>query len=139
MARFKKLTQAHEGKVVYCDGIVDGIVELAVSEIPYVELVSKEKNAIFHKNSIKVKIEKDVVYVDVMVKIHYTQCVSDMAFKIQEAIRHNIEAMTEYTVESVNVNIVGVKFGEVVLPINPDNNGAKDASVENLNESTKEG
>ena len=56
------------------------------------------------------KKEKDGIHVDVVVKIHYAQSVSDTAFKIQEAVRHNVEAMTEYHVASVNVIIHGVTF-----------------------------
>ncbi len=110
MARFKKVPQVHEGKVVYYDGIISGIVLLAVSEIPYIELDTKETSSLARNNAIKVKREKDKIHIDVTVKIHFTQNVSDMSFKIQEAIRHNVEAMTEYHVASVNVHISGVSF-----------------------------
>lgn len=109
MARFKKLPiNGHEGKLVFGDGIVDNIVLLAVEEIPYVELYTSNP----HKkcNAIKVTNLKDGIHVDVVVKIHYTQSVSDMAFKIQESIRHNVEAMTECHIASVNVSIKGVTF-----------------------------
>ena len=111
MARFKKLpVNVHEGKIVYGEGIVDNIVLLAVKEIPYVELYNQQNSDKMRTNSIKVFIEKDGVHVDVVVKIHYTQSVSDMAFKIQEAVRYNVEAMTEYHIASVNVIIRGVTF-----------------------------
>lgn len=112
MARFMKIPQVHEGKIVYGDGIVDDIVFLAVQEISYVELYSAAPRKGMRSGAIKVKKEKDGIYVDVTVKIHYTQCVSDMAFKIQEAIRHNVEAMTEYHVANVNVTICGVTFDD---------------------------
>ena len=38
------------------------------------------------------------------------QSVAEMAFKIQESIRHNVESMTEFHVANVNVNIRGVYF-----------------------------
>ena len=110
MARFKKVPQVHEGKVIYCDGIIDGIVLLAISEIPYIELDAKEASSLARNNAIKVKKEKDGIHIDVTVKIHYSQNVSDMAFKIQESVRHNVEAMTEYHVACVNVHISGVNF-----------------------------
>ena len=95
MARFKKLpVNVNEGKVVYGEGIVDNIVLLAVKEIPYVELYNQQSNDKMKNSSIKVFIEKDGVHVDVVVKIHYTQSVSDMAFKIQEAVRYSVESMT---------------------------------------------
>ena len=110
MARFKKVPQVHEGKVVYYDGIINGIVLLAINEIPYIELDAKDVSSLSRNNAVKVKREKDGIHIDVTVRIHYTQNVSDMAFKIQEAIRHNVEAMTEYHVASVNVHISDVSF-----------------------------
>lgn len=114
MAHFKKIVKKkHEGKVVYGDKIVNGIVYLALSEIPYVELCSAASHKKTKKNSIGVFFEKDGVYIQVFVKIHYSQCVSDMAFKIQETIRHNVETMIEYHVAGVNVIVKGVLFGEI--------------------------
>jgi uncharacterized alkaline shock family protein YloU len=115
MARFKKLPiNAHEGKIVYGDYIVDGIVLLAIQEIPYVELYSTSQNSKMTSNAIKVGFEKDGVHVDVAVKIHFSQSVADTSFKIQESIRHNVEAMTEYHVASVNVSINGIIFDEIL-------------------------
>ena len=110
MARFKKIPQVHEGKVVYYDGIIDGIVLLAINEIPYIELDAKETSSLARNSAIRVRRTQDGIHIDVTVKIHYSQNVSDMAFKIQEAVRYNVEAMTEYHVASVNVHISGVNF-----------------------------
>ena len=112
MARFKNAPQVHEGKIIYGDNIVSEIVLLAIKEIPNVELDSEKPNYFFGANAIKVRNEKDNIHVDVSVKIHFSQSVSDMAFKIQEAVRHTVESMTEYHVASVNVNIVGVIFDD---------------------------
>ncbi len=114
MARFKKIPQVNEGKVVFSDGIVDGIVLLAVNEIPFIELDAKDSANQMRSSAIKVKRDKDGIHVDVVVKIHFSQNVSDTAFKIQEAVRHNIETMTEYRVASVNVSISGVSFEDKV-------------------------
>ena len=111
MARLKKLYRSvHEGKLIYGNGIVDGIVILALKEIPHVELAYNYSKRPMRNSSIGVKIEKDGVHVDISIKIHYSQCVSDVAFKIQEAVRHNVEAMTEYHIASVNVNVRGITF-----------------------------
>ena len=59
---------------------------------------------------VKVKREKDGIHIDITVKIHHTQNVSDTAFKIQESVRHNLESMTEYRAACVNVHISGVDF-----------------------------
>ena len=135
MAKFKKFSQSHEGKVVYSDSIIDGIVYLAISEIPYIELMSKERNSLNKNSAISVRKERDLVYVDVSVKINYTLSVSETAFKIQEAIRHSIESMTHYHVENVNVNILDVILDDV--------NSFNNVQIDNENntnvETTKEG
>ena len=112
MARLKKLYRSvHEGKLTYGSGIVDGIVLLALKEMPYIELASTFTSSIsMRSNAIKVMMDKDGVHVDVSIKIHYSQCVSDIAFKIQEAVRYNVESMTEYHIASVNVNVLGILF-----------------------------
>ena len=111
MVRFKKLPlKENDGKITYGENIVDGIVLLAVSEIPFVELYYPASRKKMTNPSIKVKTEKDGVHVEVMVKVHYTQSISDIAFKIQESIRHNVEAMTEFHIASVNVHVCGIFF-----------------------------
>lgn len=127
MANFNKINQAkREGKIVYGDGIVDGIVLLAVSELENVELYKIGNKKSVHNNAIKVVFDKsNRVIVDVVVTINYNQSVSEMAFKVQEAIRHNVEAMTEYHVENVNVHVYGVTFDDKTAPAvieNEENN-----------------
>lgn len=126
MAHFKKLPQKkNEDKIIYGDGIVDGIVLLALEEVPYAELFSITSHK-GNNGSIKVFFDKDGVHVDVKVKIHFTQCVSDMAFKIQETVRHNIESMTDYRVAGVNVIVKGVLFDEITNPVGVEQNSNVD-------------
>lgn len=120
MAHFKKtVKKKREGKVVYGDKIVNGIVYLALAEIPYVELYSTANLKKTKKNSINVFFDKDGVYIEVTVKVHYSQCVSDTAFKIQEAVRHNVETMIDYHVAGVNVIVKGVLFGDIQVEKQP--------------------
>lgn len=122
MARFKKIPQQnHEGKIVLGNGIVDSIVMLAVSELEFVELDSNVPRSKMKSNAVKVSFDKEGVNVEVSVKIHYSQSVSDMAFKIQEAIRHNVEAMTEYHIASVNVIVQDVTFSEKEVAVSSEN------------------
>ena len=122
MARFKKIPQQnHEGKIVLGSGIVDSIVMLAVNELEYVELDSTAPRSKMKSSAVKVAFDKDGVNVEVAVKIHYSQSVSDMAFKIQEAIRHNVEAMTEYHIASVNVIVQDVTFCEKEVATTSEN------------------
>ena len=79
---------------------------LALNEIPFIKVDKGSQN----NGAIKVYADKDGVNIDVAIKIYFTQSISETSFKIQEAIRHNVEAMTEYRVSSVNVSIIGVLF-----------------------------
>lgn len=114
MAGFKKAYERHnEGKIVYEDGIINGIVLLAVSELDDVEVFNHDVKDSMRNRSIKVKFNKGSVIVDVTVKVNYTKNISDVAFKVQEVIRHSVETMTEYHIESVNVHVHGVSFEDV--------------------------
>lgn len=139
MAHIRKITRnKHEGKIIYGDGIVDGIVYLAVSEVPYAELYSLKQHSKNRSNSINVTFAKDGVHVDVIVKIHYSQAVSDMAFKIQEIIRHNVEAMTDYHIASVNVIVRGVLFDDKsVIEQVEKSSSVAEKTVENDNETVQ--
>ena len=113
MARFKKFSQKKkEGKIVYKNDIVDGIVMLSVSQIPMVQLYNLPKITNTKCSSVKVSHDKDGVNVDVEVKIHFTQSISEMAFKIQEAVRHDVESMTDYHIASVDVIVKSVYFDD---------------------------
>ena len=139
MKRFKSYpVKKREDKIVYGDGIVDGIVLLAISEVPMAELcddVAYVKNT---SKAIKVVFGNEGVNVEVKVKIHYSQSVTDMAFKIQETIRHNIESMTDYRVESVNVIVNDVLFTELSeKPATPDNSDHEDLKIDTESESSE--
>ena len=45
-------------------------------------------------------------------KINYNLSVSEIAYKIQDSIKHNVEAMTEYKINTVNVNVKDVFFDD---------------------------
>ena len=138
MARFKKIPQNRsEGKIVYGDNIVDEIVFLTVSELDYVELFSITSRKQMKNSAIRVILDKDGVHVNVAVKIHFTQSVSEIAFKIQEAVRHNVESMTEYHIASVNVTVRGVMFNELTKAVNSDN--AAENGNDSVSENTKDG
>lgn len=111
-------------KLVYGDGIVEGIVLLAVAEIPYAEIYRGVIGKRLPEKAVKVVIDKSNVTIDVEVSIHFSQSVSDMAFKIQEAVKYNVESMTDYSVISVNVIVKGVTFED--LPANGHEQNGED-------------
>lgn len=135
MARFKKIPQIKkEGKIVYSSEVLDGIVLLALKEIEDVELISSP-DSFFGNTSINIKRLKEGVYIDVSVRIHFTQNISDVALKIQEAIRHNVEAMTDYRVVAVNVIVKDVSFDDKTAPGSAEQ---REEIKEEIKEETKE-
>ena len=107
MALFRKVpSDDQKGKVSYNAGIVSSIVSLAVSEVEGVELLAGKKRGI------KLYFEKDGIYADISVKVDYGYTVPEVAFKIQQTVKHNVEAMTKYKVAKVDVYVVGVDFSE---------------------------
>ena len=111
MAYFKHVPDGNKGKIYYNRSIVNGIVLLAISEIEGVKAATADP---LKKRRNKKKAKKSVkgIYVDVFVKINQSASVSDMAFKIQENIKHNVEAMTEYKLSKINVCVTDVLFDE---------------------------
>ena len=82
-----------------------------MEELPFVELAHKISGK--KKNSaVTVFLDKKGLDIDICVKIHFTQRVSEIVFKIQEAVRHSVESMTEYRIQSVNVIVTGVLFND---------------------------
>lgn len=112
------------GKVIYNEGIVNGIAALAVSEVNGAELVSG-------KRGIRLYFEKDGVYADISVIVKYGYNIPELAFRIQQAIKQNVESMTVYKVAKVNVHIQGVVFPKAEsvavkpAPVTTENNENK--------------
>lgn len=105
MAVFKKVPpDGQKGKISYNAGIVSGIVNLAVAEVEGVNIHSGKKKGL------RLYFEKDGIYADISVVVDYGYNVPEVAFKIQQTVKHNVEAMTEYKVAKVDVYVVGVEF-----------------------------
>ena len=102
----------HNGKVVYNAGIVNGLVALAIKEVDGALLVPGKKSGI------SLYIEKDGVYADVSVIVKYGYNVPELAYRIQQSIKQNVENMTRYKIAKVNVHIQEVVFDDGV-PSNP--------------------
>lgn len=104
MAVYKRGNSERKGKVTYNVGIVKGIVVLAVEDVQGVAH-NKEK-----LNLTKVAFNEDVVVIDITVDVLYGYSVPDVAFDIQQCVRHNVESMSKYKVDKVNVHVSSVTF-----------------------------
>ena len=108
MSTFKKVpSDGQKGKISYNSSIVEAIVSIAVSEISGVTLCTKGR-----KTGIRVNFEKDGIFVDVSVNLAYGHNVPDVAYRIQESVKHNVEAMSEFKITKVDVHVNGVIFPE---------------------------
>ena len=108
MSNFRvNLNDNQNGKVVYNAGIVNGIVALAVEEVEGTTLVSGKKRGI------SLFLEKDGIYADVSVIVKYGYNVPELAYRIQQSVRQNVETMTRYKVAKVDVHIQDVVFPAV--------------------------
>ena len=96
--------EKQNGKIVYTAGIVKGIVALAVEEVEgTLPLANK-------KNSITLFLEKDGIYADISVVVEYGYNIPELAYRIQESVKQNVESMTKFKVVKVDVHIEDVVF-----------------------------
>ncbi len=103
MAHFRHdPTSTQKGKISYNAGIVSGIVALAISEIDGVYLLNTKSKGI------KLYFEEQSVVADISVIMDADYNVPALAFKIQQAIKHNVEAMTKFKVNKVDVHVQDV-------------------------------
>ena len=100
----KSNAEDKSGKVVYNAGIVRGIVALAVNEVKGTLPISN------NKGSITLFLEKDGVYADISVVVEYGYNVPELAYRIQQSVKQNVENMTRYKVVKVDVHIEDVVF-----------------------------
>lgn len=111
MAIYKRNTdEERKGKVTYNAGIVKGIIALAVNEVAGVSLKKRKRRD--KLDEVKIEFVGEVVTVDVSCEITYGYNVPDVAYNIQQSVKHNIESMSKYKVNAVNVHIDGVTFNE---------------------------
>ena len=111
------------GKVVYNAGIVHNIVALAVKEVEGAAPVEGKRNGI------SLYMEKDGIYADVSVVVKYGYNVPDLAYRIQQSVKQNVENMTRYKVAEVNVHIQDVVFEEA--PVETADREAEAQETEN--------
>ena len=63
-----------------------------------------------NRKSIQVYVVGDKVIIDIFLNVKYGYSLTDLAYNIQESIKREVPKATHFTVEKVNVNVVGVVF-----------------------------
>lgn len=112
-----------DGKVVYNAGIVRGIVALAINDVEGAQPLPGKKSGI------SLYIEKDGIYADVSVIVKYGYNVPELAYRIQQSIRQNVENMTKYRVAKVDVHVEDVLFEDA--PVAPESETEQKETEEN--------
>ena len=98
------------GRLVYSSEIIRDIVDCALGEVDgVVKYADNSKQA---RESIKVEVVEDEVFIEVYVKLAYNVEVSDVASSIQSTVKNVIENNTEFKVKDVNVHVIDVEFEE---------------------------
>ncbi len=103
-----KLTSNNKqsGKIVYNTGIVQNIVALAVAEVEGV-IPTQGK-----RDGVSLYFEKDGVYVDISIIVKYGYNVPELAYRVQQTVKQNVENMTRFKVAEVDVHVQDVIFCE---------------------------
>ncbi len=107
MSNFKLTSNdKQKGKIVYNAGIVQNIVQIAVTEVEGASLAEGKRGGI------SLYLEKDGIYVDVSVVVKYGYNVPELAYRIQQSVKQSVENMTRFKVAEVNIHIQDVVFYE---------------------------
>jgi len=88
------------GGVTYGRKVVNSIISLAAQEINGV--------AGLQGRGCRTEVAGGNINVDVFVDVFAGENCPDVAFRVQENIKRNIETMTAFKVDVINVNILGV-------------------------------
>jgi len=99
--------------------VIASIAEIASLEIEGVKRVKKDIKSglmelIGRKSSSYIKVEigkSDEVKIEIPLIIKYEYHIPDIASKVQENVRNNIEKMTNLTAKDININIQGIERG----------------------------
>lgn len=101
------------------DNVIASISSLAAMEIPGVKGIGKNLRSglmelIDGKNTATIKIIKDKngdISIDIPLIIKYGFNIPDVASKVQENIRNNLEKMTNISIKDININAQGIERG----------------------------
>ncbi len=98
------INSASSGDVTYGNHVLLSIVRLATQEISGVGSLQGK--------GVKIDVVGNVVNVVVNVNVYYGVSCSDVAFRVQNNIKRNIETSTTYKAGKIDVNVLGVEFSE---------------------------
>ncbi|MCD8200765.1 MAG: Asp23/Gls24 family envelope stress response protein [Clostridia bacterium] len=106
----KQSPNGQKGKITYNTDIVNGIVKLAVNQVEGAYCAGGKGKGI------KLTFDKEGIVAEIDVRVQFGYVVPALAFRIQQAVKDNIETMTNYKVAKVGVHVCDVLFdGEAAV------------------------
>ena len=127
MANMKyNYSSGSNGTITYNSDIVNSIVMIATQEVEGVHSLTPNKG-------IRLYFEKDGVYVDVSVVVHYSNSIPELAFRIQQSIKQSVESMTKYKIAKIDVHVQDVVFsdGSTAVPAKEENSAESEPEESN--------
>ena len=109
--KFKKDEENCKGKVAYNEDILISIVGLSVSSVEGVK-VKYKNNDKSKLEGVKIISDKDGIHVDVTVDLFYGYNIPEVAYFIQQSIKHNVETMSKFKIATVDVHVDSVEFND---------------------------
>jgi uncharacterized alkaline shock family protein YloU len=105
------------GSVNYSKNVLLDTISLATKEVEGVaqlaDTVGSSLKKLFSKNYCKgVRLEKvkGRLNIDVYISVYHGYNVTDMSCNVQQAIKRGVDALKEYEIGNINVNVVDVIF-----------------------------
>lgn len=114
----EQINNNQQGRVSYNKTILLSIINLAAKEISGVaglctNFGGSKLGRMFSSNyyeGVKIVHSLDGLAIDVYLNVYANNCVSEVACRVQENIKNSITSMTEATVKSINVHVMGIEF-----------------------------
>lgn len=131
MSDTNQLEAMEFGEVKISNDVVGTIANIAASEIKGVkglsggiagdiaEMFGKRNQA----KGVKVNAEEKSVELDLNIIVDFGIRIPEVSWKIQEAVKTSVEAMTGLNVKVVNVHVVGVNMPEAEAVASTENQG----------------
>lgn len=93
----------------------DGVYSVGTGSIAsnWTEIISGKKN---NSKGIKIVMGENTVSVEINLTVKYGVRISDVAKAVQENVKSSVEEMTGFTVEKVDVKVVGIKAEQAAKP-----------------------
>ena len=113
----EKTIYAENGAIKISEDVVQTIAAMAINEVEGINLPSTFAEGFVEKlvkknfsKGIKIEMNEKEVSLEVHVNVDYGVKIQPLAAELQDAVKRNIETMTDLTVTMVDIYIEGINF-----------------------------